>query len=1003
MAAEGPWRVRPARRQPFGTLAGEVFEDDLDAETVLAVVGGPGDPESWPTLVAAGQEAIHVGRLVVVSSAPGLSGYCASLHAEHPSLGVTLLRTSPSVDGLRAARRFAAAEPGRLREVVLDSAHVPRQPLMAVAEPEGGTFPFGPPDVVLLSGLTPADNLTDGSGLACATALASRGAALAVIGPPGGGEAPGVAARLNELRAAGTRVCFEAADLGDEKQTTAAVRRVEQAFGPVTGLVHAAGPAPERLCAALDDESLRDYLAREIQTLTGVVGGLTLARLRLLLTFGSVSARYGARGACADALAASALAERAARLADGHPGCRVLHIDWPLRADRGSPPDPGTVRGRAGPEPRPGPGDDRASALVPGGSGLLMTTLATPDLPARLAVHGRVGAPAPPVFAARTPEQTTRGGFLRTVRVHYPRVEIVADARLSSRTDPYLADYQVDGVPVLPAALGLEAMAQAVMALTGEPWRRARGVRMEAPIPVLPTWGGTTIRVCALRRGDTVESVIRCESTGFLVDHFRAVFTRPGPAPEEPAEGPEPERAADSPGPGGIVDGTDLYGPVCFQSGRFRRVAFLPEVSSRSCRALARGGDDQPWFGPGEPGGRSVPGEPRRHRERATSVPGDPERSELLLGSPGLNDATVHVLQACLPHRRVLPAGCESVSFSGREVRGAVHVRAARRSAPPGPQSPPAAGDDVWDVAASDATGHILVRWTGLRLNEVGPLAQTSAWHPALLAASLEGRAIDLGLDPSLRVTVSAGQTRAAAMEDAGSDAPPAGARADGGRHSQASSTGAVSPSGRRADGRLSGAPPADAASGEDGPGGEAAGKAVPAVGGPAEHGAGSAGANVSRHVSPAPAPGSPPSSRMLWLDRAPGRGALDGLELSVQAGRPVACRWEAAGSPPRAPLQPGRDLDVLRARLQALPGESAATAHARVRAVSSCLSAVGLPGGAPAVLTAAREGGWALVRAGDAAVACAVVTVAGVPSPVAVAILTIGGDSDEGTRPDDT
>ena len=76
------------------------------------------------------------------------------------------------------------------------------------------------------------------------------------------------------------------------------------------------------------------------------------------------------------------------------------------------------------------------------------------------------------------------------------------------------------------------------------------------------------------------------------------------------------------------MDGTDLYGQVYFQTGRFRRVAFLPEVTSRSCRALVRGGDDQPWFG---------------------AVPG-PVDAPLILGSPGLNDATTHVLQACVPH-----------------------------------------------------------------------------------------------------------------------------------------------------------------------------------------------------------------------------------------------------------------------------------------------------------------------------------------------------------------
>ncbi len=173
---------------------------------------------------------------------------------------------------------------------------------------------------------------------------------------------------------------------------------------------------------------------------------------------------------------------------------------------------------------------------------------------------------------------------------------------------------------------------------------------------------------------------------------------------------------------GGIVDGTDLYGPVFFQAGPFRRVAFLPEVTSRSCSALIRGADDRPWFS-GAPG---------------MDVP-------LVLGSPGLNDAIMHMLQACVPHRRMLPAAFGALTVSGAEVRGAVQVRAER-----------AAGG--WQVTAVDAAGHTAAALSGLRLRDVGPLEASAPWHPTLLAAALEGWAAEFGLDPALRVTVSCGQ-----------------------------------------------------------------------------------------------------------------------------------------------------------------------------------------------------------------------------------------------------
>ena len=152
-------------------------------------------------------------------------------------------------------------------------------------------------------------------------------------------------------------------------------------------------------------------------------------------------------------------------------------------------------------------------------------------------------------------------------------------------------------------------------------------------------------------------TVLRCADSSYRVDHATAEFSCAQDLPDLP----DAALAAASSalhqlvaGSSGLVDGAELYGPISFQSGRFRRIALLPEVTARSGRALARGTDEQPWY---------------------------PDGSELadttfLLGSPGLNDAALQVLQACVPHRRVRPAACESVQFSGRSADGPVEIRA---------------------------------------------------------------------------------------------------------------------------------------------------------------------------------------------------------------------------------------------------------------------------------------------------------------------------------------
>jgi hypothetical protein len=323
-----------------------------------------------------------------------------------------------------------------------------------------------------------------------------------------------------------------------------------------------------------------------------------------------------------------------------------------------------------------------------------------------------------------------RGRFLEAVRVHRPGVELVADTRVCVETDPYLADYRVDGAPVLPAVMSLEAMAQAASALAGYPMRRAEGVSLSSP-PVVPAGEGTVLRVSARRNGDRVETVLGGETVlpgeegGQHTEYARAVFAHaaePGRVPPGQATWPASGSPVAPGDGGGILDGTELYETVCFQSGRFRRIALLPEITAAGCHAIVRGGDEQPWFG-------------------LVSGPSD---APLLLGSPGLNDAALQAIQACVPQRRLQAAGCESLTASGAEVRGAVEIRAVRRDRPGGTLEPAAAPDGyAWDVYAFDRSGMAVVTWTGLLMRDAGPLDEHRGAGPpdAVRSGSSPGNA----------------------------------------------------------------------------------------------------------------------------------------------------------------------------------------------------------------------------------------------------------------------
>ena len=154
--------------------------------------------------------------LALITHGPGFTGFCASLHAEHPELGLTVLRVPESAEGLRAAQRFAATEPGTFRELVIDEAGNPNAVVMTPTDTPGSTeFPLGPGDVVLVS------RGSGGAGLALAQVLACCGARIAVIGREGPGETDEVEAGLERLRAAEVRMAIETVDVANPEPSSA--------------------------------------------------------------------------------------------------------------------------------------------------------------------------------------------------------------------------------------------------------------------------------------------------------------------------------------------------------------------------------------------------------------------------------------------------------------------------------------------------------------------------------------------------------------------------------------------------------------------------------------------------------------------------------------------------------------------------------------------------------------------------------------------------------------
>jgi enediyne polyketide synthase len=482
----------------------------------------------------------------------------------------------------------------------------------------------------------------------------------------------------------------------------AAVAQVSADLGPVTAILHGAGRNAPVPLAILDETAFHATLAPKIGGLEALLAAVDPAALKLVITFGSIIGRAGLRGQADYATANDWLTDmtrqlQAQLIEQGSPQCRCVALEWSVWSGAGMGEKLGVLESliREGISP----------ISLDAGIEMLRRVLATPTAPSSLVVMSRSGD-LPTITLEPSELPLTR--FIDRPRVHYPSIELIADAELSADRDPYLVDHLLDGDLLFPAVLGMEAMAQAAAVLAGP----ARPVVLEnveflRPI-VVPPDGTVTIRIAALNRGDGVDVAIRSSDTGFQSDHFRATLRHSGTRPFD-ADRPVPAvHTSRVP----LDAAADLYGGVFFQGKRFQRVLGYRRLAATSCVVDISAGSGDEWFG--------------SYFSRA-----------MVLGDPGARDAFMHGIQCCVPNATLLPAGVERIyPAHPDELTGQVILRAAERNRD---------GDTyTYDLDVCTEDGRILERWEGLRLQAVRKTDGRGPWIPALLGPFLERQAAEL-------------------------------------------------------------------------------------------------------------------------------------------------------------------------------------------------------------------------------------------------------------------
>jgi acyl transferase domain-containing protein/NADP-dependent 3-hydroxy acid dehydrogenase YdfG len=368
-----------------------------------------------------------------------------------------------------------------------------------------------------------------------------------------------VRATLAELERAGATVRYAALDITDGTAVEGELARVRREWGPVTGIVHAAGVlADKRIADKTDDQFDRVY-ATKVTGLRVLLRATASDPLALLCVFSSVAARYGNPGQCDYAMGNEVLNQVAGAEQRRRPSCRVRAIGW-------GPWEAGMVTAAHAAHFR-----NLGIPLVPLGEGAraFATELGTADDAVRvLLAAGEFGGDC----------------------------DLTVEATMDARTHGFLADHAPAGVPVLPLAMAVEWFASAGRARHPGRLTSLADIRVLSRIelPDLATGGHrfTVSGTGSEQDPDTLDLRLT-SSTGAA--HYRARLVASG-APPGDWTTPDVLERTDA-----TLNGSAYESPVLFHGPEFqvlRRVEGLSRCGARArlVGVRAMGWPDRPWW-----------------------------------------------------------------------------------------------------------------------------------------------------------------------------------------------------------------------------------------------------------------------------------------------------------------------------------------------------------------------------------------------------------------------
>jgi len=277
-----------------------------------------------------------------------------------------------------------------------------------------------------------------------------------------------VAARnaIDSVEDAGGTVHYFSVDLTDPPAVAKVVKNVRERYGHIDVLLHAAGMEKSHI---LPDKDPREFsLVFDVKSdgwfnLLHAIGDMPLGAT---VAFSSIAGRFGNAGQTDYSSANDLLCKLTSSFRTTRPSTRAIVIDWTAwggigMATRGSIPKMMELAGIDMLPPEAGiplirreltAGATRGEVVVGGRLGILMNQWdATGGLDPNLAE------------AFKRERKPSQGPMIGTISGMGLYSGLTVETLLNPRIQPFLYDHQIEGTPVLPGVMGVEAFAEAAL------------------------------------------------------------------------------------------------------------------------------------------------------------------------------------------------------------------------------------------------------------------------------------------------------------------------------------------------------------------------------------------------------------------------------------------------------------------------------------------------------------------------------------------------------------